>query len=70
MAVTKTEIHQGGTGQTTANAAINALLPNKAGNSLRVLRVNSGETDYELASISGSGLTFQEIRRLQLILNN
>lgn len=28
------------------------ILPSKTGNSLKVLRVNSGETDYELATIS------------------
>lgn len=46
-------ISGGGTGQTTANAAMNALLPTKTGNSLKVLRVNAAETDYELATVSG-----------------
>lgn len=48
-------IANGGTGQTTAAAARGALLPSKTGNSLKVLRVNSGETDYEVATISGGG---------------
>lgn len=40
----------------SATSARNNILPSKSGNSLKVLRVNSGETDYELASIS-SGIT-------------
>jgi len=32
----------------------NNILPSKTGNSLKVLRVNAGETDYELATISGA----------------
>jgi hypothetical protein len=39
-----------------ASSARNNILPSKSGNSLKILRVNSGETDYELATIS-SGLT-------------
>jgi hypothetical protein len=40
-----------------ANAATarNNILPAKTGNSLKVLRVNSGETDYEVATISAGG---------------
>jgi hypothetical protein len=48
-------IDRGGTGQTTANLAMNALLPSKTGNSLKVLRVNTGETDYELVAPSSLG---------------
>lgn len=43
-------IGNGGTGQTTASAARNALLPSKTGNTLKLLRVNAGETDYELVT--------------------
>ena len=47
-------IAKGGTGETTAAAARVALLPSMTGNSLKTLRVNVGETDYEL-STSGAG---------------
>lgn len=71
MASTIIQIKQGGTGQTTANAAMNALLPAKTGNSLKVLRVNATETDYEVATItSGSGLSYAEVMRLKTIMNN
>lgn len=40
--------------------ARNNILPTKTGNSLKVLRVNAGETDYELATISGGGHTIKE----------
>ena len=46
-------IAQGGTGQTTAADARNALLPSKTGNASKVLRVKSDETDYELATPAG-----------------
>lgn len=39
-----------------AQTSRNNILPSKAGNTLKVLRVNAGETDYELAALS-SGLT-------------
>ena len=48
-------IAKGGTGQTTAGAAFNALAPTKTGNSLKFLRVNTGETDYELVTLAGGG---------------
>ena len=48
-------IANGGTGQTTANAARIALLPSMAANGGKFLRVNAGATDYELATISGGG---------------
>lgn len=38
-----------------ATTARNNILPSKTGNTLKVLRVNAGETDYELATIGGSG---------------
>lgn len=49
-------IANGGTSGTTAATARVALLPSMAGNTLKVLRVNAGETDYELATVS-SGIT-------------
>lgn len=49
-------VANGGTNATTAAAARVNLLPSMTGNSLKALRVNAGETDYELATIS-SGLT-------------
>jgi hypothetical protein len=48
-------IAQGGTGAATAQNARIALLPSMSGNSLKVLRVNAGETDFELATAVGSG---------------
>lgn len=47
-------VADGGTGAGTAQDARTNLLPAKTGNSLKVLRVNAGETDFELAA-SGSG---------------
>ena len=51
-----TPVNGGGTGANTAQGGRLALLPSVTGNSLKVLRVNSGETDYELATIS-TGIT-------------
>lgn len=48
-------IGSGGTGQTSAGAAMNALLPIKTGNGGKFLRVNAGETDWEVAAIAGGG---------------
>lgn len=39
-------IANGGTGQTTANAALNAFLPNQSGNSGRVLTTNGTNTSW------------------------
>lgn len=39
---------QGGTAGTTQSTAMNNVLPAKAGQALKVLQVNAGETDYEL----------------------
>jgi hypothetical protein len=52
----------------TASAARTHILPSKAGNTLKVLRVNAGETDYELATVAGgSGLTHpQTMARLEV----
>ena len=47
-------IANGGTGATTAGTARAALLPTYAGNTLKVLRVNAGETDVEYATITSS----------------
>jgi hypothetical protein len=49
-------VAKGGTGGTTAQAGRLALLPSVAANALKVLRVNAGATDYELATIS-TGIT-------------
>jgi hypothetical protein len=43
-----------------ATTARNNILPSKTGNTLKVLRVNAGETDYELATISGGAHTIEE----------
>lgn len=48
-------IASGGTGATTAAAAIANLLPSYAGNSLYTLRVNSAGTGIEWALVTGSG---------------
>lgn len=39
-------ISQGGTGQTTANAALNALLPSQAGNSAKILSTNGSDASW------------------------
>ena len=53
---TDVAVADGGTGASTAQDARTNLLPSKTGNALKVLRVNAGETDYELAaSAGGSG---------------
>jgi hypothetical protein len=55
-------VADGGTGASTAADARTNLLPAKTGNALKVLRVNAGETDYELAaSAGGSGLTHPQV---------
>lgn len=38
-----------------ATAGRTTLLPSKTGNALKILRVNAGETDYELATAAGGG---------------
>ena len=48
-------VADGGTGASTAAGARTNLLPSKTGNALKVLRVNAGETDYELATAAGGG---------------
>lgn len=48
-------ITKGGTGETTAAAARVALLPAMATNALKFLRVNAGETDYEVVTLAGGG---------------
>jgi hypothetical protein len=49
-------VAKGGTGASTKQAGRLSLLPSISGNTLKVLRVNAGETDYELATIS-TGIT-------------
>lgn len=59
---TDVPVAEGGTGASTAQDARTNLLPSKTGNALKVLRVNAGETDYELAaSAGGSGLTHPQV---------
>ena len=48
-------IANGGTGQTTANAAFNALAPSQGGNSGKYLTTNGTDTSW--ATVSGSGAT-------------
>jgi hypothetical protein len=47
-------IGNGGTGQTSANAALNALLPTQSGANLKFLRSNGTDTSWQSAG-SGSG---------------
>jgi hypothetical protein len=50
-------INKGGTGQITANAALNALLPNQTGNSGKVLStdgVDTGWTTISVPTVSGT----------------
>lgn len=39
----------------SATTSRNNILPSKTGNTLKYLRVNAGETDYELVTIAGGG---------------
>lgn len=56
-------VANGGTGAGTAAGARVALLPAMAGQALKVLRVNAGETDYELATDqTGAGGSAHTIR--------
>lgn len=50
---TAIDIPYGGTNATTAAGARVNILPSLAGNTLKVLRVNAGETDVEWATASG-----------------
>lgn len=50
---TAVDIPYGGTNATTAAGARVNLLPSLSGNTLKVLRVNAGETDVEWATASG-----------------
>ena len=50
---TKIDIAYGGTNATTAAGARVNLLPSLTGNTLKVLRVNAGETDVEWATAGG-----------------
>ena len=45
-------ISKGGTGQTTANAALNALLPDQTGNSGKVLRTDGTDTSWQANTAS------------------
>jgi hypothetical protein len=45
----------------SANTAMNNILPSKTSNALKVLRVNAGATDYELATISGGSTALNSI---------
>jgi hypothetical protein len=51
-------ISLGGTGQTTANAALNALLPSQTGNANKVLQTDGSNTSWATASGGGGGLNF------------
>ena len=50
-------IAQGGTGQTTANNALNALLPSQTGNSGKVLQTNGTDTSWASVSSGASSLS-------------
>lgn len=52
---TDVPVTDGGTGASTAAGARTNLLPAFASNSLKVLRVNAGETDIEYATLAGGG---------------
>ena len=50
-------IGNGGTGQTTANAALNALLPSQSGNGNKYLQTNGTDTSWDAVSLSTSDIT-------------
>ena len=47
-------VNQGGTASTTANVALNTLLPSQAGNSGKYLTTNATDTSWSTVSISNS----------------
>jgi hypothetical protein len=51
-------IANGGTGQTTANAGLNALLPSQTSNSGKVLQTDGTNTSWATPSSGGSGTVF------------
>lgn len=58
------DISQGGTNATTAaNARVN-LLPSYTGNGGKVLAVNTGATDVEWITVSGSGISLATARKV------
>jgi hypothetical protein len=50
-------IANGGTGQTTANAALNALLPSQTGNGNKYLQTNGTDTSWDAVSLSTADIT-------------
>lgn len=50
-----TAINKGGTGQTTANAALNALLPTQTGNSGKILTTDGTDTSWTSATTTSPG---------------
>lgn len=48
-------IAKGGTGQTTANAALNALLPTQTGNANKVLKTDGTNTSWTSAPLASAG---------------
>lgn len=52
-------ISKGGTGQTTANAALNALLPSQTSNSGKVLQTNGTNTSWATVTAGAGGSTTQ-----------
>jgi hypothetical protein len=52
-------ISRGGTGQATANAALNALLPSQASNANKFLRTDGTNTSWQTVTASGSVPTIQ-----------
>jgi len=50
-------IANGGTGQTTANAALNALLPAQTSNANKYLQTNGTDTSWDAISLSTSDIT-------------
>jgi len=50
-------ISNGGTGQTTANAALNALLPTQTGNASKYLQTDGTNTSWDAISLSTSDIT-------------
>ena len=53
-------VARGGTGASTAAGAQVNLLPSYTGNTLKVLRVNAGETAVEWATVGGGGGSYSE----------
>ncbi len=67
--ITDLDVADGGTGASTAEGARVNLLPSYSGNALRVLRLNSGGTDVEWASVASGTVTSVAVNSTDLLVS-